>query len=127
MTFQEHIVNPKTLIETVRRERQNSRFEARARTRSGSSALSPPPDMNSSRREQKARELQMRFFNAVQNGDIDKVKSLLDQGVMLKGFVEGHLQTPLHFAAYEGKVEMIHFLLSLQNEEIGNLKTTYLN
>jgi hypothetical protein len=126
-------VNPKLMIESVRRERRNSRFEARVRTRSGStgSAMSPPPDMSATRREQKVifhshffltfqiRELHTRFFTAVQSGDINKVKSLLDQGVVLRGFVEAHLQTPLHMAAYEGKVEMIHFLLSLQNEEIG--------
>jgi len=72
-----------------------------------------------SKRIQKMKELNAKFFNAVQTGNLEKVKSLLSQGVVLKDNLESHLQTPLHIAAFEGHINLVAYFLSIQDPEIG--------
>ena len=53
--------------------------------------------------------------------EISRKSFIIKLGVILKGNVEHHLQTPLHIAAFEDESEMIQFLLSQQNKDIGKL------
>jgi ankyrin repeat protein len=66
------------------------------------------------------RELNNKFYNAVRTGNLEKVKSLLSQGIILRGNVESHLQTPLHIAAYEGHLELVAYFFNIQDNDIGN-------
>eukprot|EP01118_Nematostelium_gracile_P016645 TRINITY_DN6948_c0_g1_i1.p1 TRINITY_DN6948_c0_g1~~TRINITY_DN6948_c0_g1_i1.p1 ORF type:complete len:499 (+),score=115.77 TRINITY_DN6948_c0_g1_i1:50-1498(+) len=62
-----------------------------------------------------------KFSNAVTLGDLEKVKSLLQQGVSLKDIKEMNAQTPLHICAYENHLEMLNFFLNLNDESIGKI------
>jgi ankyrin repeat protein len=66
------------------------------------------------------KELNTKFYMAIRDGNLEKVKSLLSQGVVLKGNLESHLQTPLHIAAYEGHYDLVAYLLEPQHSDIGN-------
>lgn len=40
-------------------------------------------------------------------------------GITLKNFKESHGQTPLHIAAYLGYIDLVQFLVSLEDPDIG--------
>eukprot|EP01119_Soliformovum_irregulare_P005251 TRINITY_DN1693_c0_g1_i2.p1 TRINITY_DN1693_c0_g1~~TRINITY_DN1693_c0_g1_i2.p1 ORF type:complete len:1126 (+),score=323.25 TRINITY_DN1693_c0_g1_i2:34-3411(+) len=68
-------------------------------------------------RSKERKELDSKFHLAVNRGDLEKVKSLLQQGVALKDFRESHGQTPLHLAAYEGHLQLVSYFLTLRDEK----------
>jgi ankyrin repeat protein len=50
---------------------------------------------------------------AADDGDLDKVKNLLEQGSDVNAFDEDLYFTPLHFAAKGGHIEVVKYLLSV--------------
>ena len=66
------------------------------------------------------KELETKIYNAILAGDLEKVKSLIAQGLTLKGTTEAHSQTPLHVAAYGGHAELVKYFLTVKDQEIGN-------
>jgi len=70
-------------------------------------------------RGKKKKELEDKFNIAVNAGDLEKVKSLLLQGITLKDYKEPHGCTPLHIASYDGHLDLVQFFLGIREPEIG--------
>jgi len=56
-------------------------------------------------------DINAELFNAVKNGEIDKVKSLISDGADVNA-TDQDGKTPLHWAALSGKEKVVEFLLS---------------
>ncbi len=56
-------------------------------------------------------DINAELFNAVKNGEIDKVKSLISDGADVNATDQSG-KTPLHWAALSGKEKVVEFLLS---------------
>lgn len=124
-TFKVKDLSPeeKAVFDSFRIKRAN---KVERRKSSATSSVSSIASVSSSasnvdsKRTAKMQELLAKFHAALSDGNLDKVKSLLQQGIMLTNlFPNG--QSALHIAAFEGRLEIIDFLLSLKESDYGKL------
>jgi len=125
------------IVATLKEKRISMRRRSLGQTNSspnGSMSLTPMGSVSSSvsasfsgastdinsKRARKMKELETKFYNAILAGDLEKVKSLIAQGLTLKGTTEAHSQTPLHVAAYGGHAELVKYFLTVKDQDIGN-------
>jgi ankyrin repeat protein len=53
-----------------------------------------------------------RLHRAAESGDLDQIKSLLEEGCPINAFDDALSRTPLHYAAIEGHIDTVRYLIA---------------